>query len=153
MVKEGDTPWLMVRWRSLTRCTGWSGWFDRMDFHGTVWALLKGLDEAAARLGDVEVLVDRLSVPAIDEVLAGGGFVRMPVHGRGSHRFYVTYDADTDVWIKLDVAMGQVEPASARARTPVTRQAQRRRPFSRHDDRRHAELPDQTAAVEPQRQH
>jgi thymidylate kinase len=93
--------------------------FEGMDVHGIVWALLRGLDEAASPRGDVDVLVDRSSAPAIDEVLAGGGFVRMPAHGRGSHRFYVTYDADADVWIKL-IVVTEVEFGLYREyRTPL----------------------------------
>jgi thymidylate kinase len=77
--------------------------FERIEVHGIACALLSGLDEAASPRGDVEVLVDPSSAPEIDVVLGDGGFVRMPAHGRGSHRFYVTYHADTDVWVKFDV--------------------------------------------------
>jgi thymidylate kinase len=79
-----------------------SGAFRALDEHGISWALLRGRNELRRPSGDVDLLVDA-AAREVDSVVVGAGFVRLAARGHGSHRFYVTYDADRDCWIKLDV--------------------------------------------------
>jgi hypothetical protein len=53
--------------------------------------------------GDVDLLVAPGDKGAAVTVLTELGFVRIPTWGRASHSFYLTYDAPTDAWVKIDM--------------------------------------------------
>jgi hypothetical protein len=75
-----------------------------LDASGVRWCLLRGESRLASLDGDVDLLVDRRDLEALHEALAAvGGFVPLPSAGRGPHRFYASYDAGADAWLKLDV--------------------------------------------------
>src|SRR3954447_25240786 len=67
------------------------------------WVLLRGAADLARPSGDVDLLVDAAALPQLDDVLASAGLRRLGLRGHGSHRSYFAYDADDDLWIKLDV--------------------------------------------------
>lgn len=77
--------------------------FAALDREGIVWALLRGADDLARPAGDVDVLVDLAVLARLDAVLAGAGLRRIAAPGRGSHRFYFSYDAVAELWLELDV--------------------------------------------------
>jgi hypothetical protein len=75
-----------------------------LDGSGVRWCLLRGESRLAVLEGDVDLLVDGRDLEALHEALAAvGGFVPLPSAGRGPHRFYASYDAGADAWLKLDV--------------------------------------------------
>lgn len=77
--------------------------FAAFDDAGVRWCLLRGESDLARPAGDVDLLVsgrDRTNVRHILEKLS---FVSLPSWGRGSHRFALSYHADTDHWITLDI--------------------------------------------------
>lgn len=77
-----------------------------LDHAGVRWCLLRGEDELHVAPDEVDLLVARADLPALQAALTdAGGFARMPAWGRGPHRFYLTHDADRDAWIKLDVVV------------------------------------------------
>jgi len=77
--------------------------FDVLDRSAVPWVLLRGQDELARPSGDVDILVSPQLVPRLDGMLASVGFSRMLSPGRGTHRFYFSYDVDTALWLKLDI--------------------------------------------------
>ena len=75
-----------------------------MDAAEVRWCLLRGESKLATLEGDVDLLVDERDLGRLEHALAdAGGFVVLPAAGRGSHRFYGSYDAGNDGWLKLDV--------------------------------------------------
>lgn len=77
--------------------------FAELDAADVRWALLRGSDELADPVGDVDVLVHPDDLGRVDAALARAGLRRMGVVGHGSHRFYLRWDAATRRWLVLDV--------------------------------------------------
>jgi thymidylate kinase len=87
-----------------------NGVFEALDAAGVSWRLLRG--EADLRLdtgpndgrsGDVDLLIAAAHVERAHAALIGLGFARLPAWGRGGHRFYLAYDAASDVWARIDL--------------------------------------------------
>ena len=75
-----------------------------LDEAGVHWCVLRGERELATLDGDVDLLVDARDHDRLrDALVTTHGFVPLPSAGRGPHRFYAAYDADSDGWLKLDV--------------------------------------------------
>ena len=75
-----------------------------LDEAGVRWCVLRGERELATLDGDVDLLVDARDRDRLrDALVTRHGFVPLPSAGRGPHRFYGAYDADSDGWLKLDV--------------------------------------------------
>lgn len=70
---------------------------------GRRWAVLRGAEQLSDPGEDVDLLADLTDLSALDAALADGGWWRVPAPGRGVHRFWFTYDAAGDRWLKLDV--------------------------------------------------
>jgi thymidylate kinase len=77
--------------------------FRALDAAGVRWCLLRGAEDLARAGGDVDLLVAPGDVAVLERAIAPLGLARLPAWGFGSHRFYLGYDATTDVWLKLDV--------------------------------------------------
>jgi len=77
--------------------------FDVLGDAGLPWLLLRGEDDLALPSGDVDILVDRQLLPRLDGLMADAGFCRVLAWGHGCHRFYFSYAAEEDAWLKLDV--------------------------------------------------
>jgi thymidylate kinase len=67
------------------------------------WCLLRGEAELEAPPKDVDLLVARRDVDGLRSVLGALGFAQLPSHGYDHHCFFLTYHAESDSWIKLDV--------------------------------------------------
>jgi hypothetical protein len=75
-----------------------------LDEAGVRWCVLRGERELATLDGDVDLLVDARDRDRLrDALVTRHRFVPLPSAGRGPHRFYGAYDADSDGWLKLDV--------------------------------------------------
>ncbi|MDN4643033.1 hypothetical protein [Arthrobacter sp. PsM3] len=74
-----------------------------LDASGLPWVLLRGEDDLVRPRGDVDILVGEGQSQRMDALLAGVGFRRVLARGHGSHRFYFNYDAEEDLWLKLDI--------------------------------------------------
>jgi thymidylate kinase len=77
--------------------------FEALELAGVRWTVLRGADELADPAGDVDVLVAEADLDRLASALTLLGFVHVPAWGRGSHRFFVGYDAVDDRWLELDV--------------------------------------------------
>jgi thymidylate kinase len=77
--------------------------FEALDRADVRWCVLRG-EGALARPGDdVDLLIRNTDFARATAALRRVGFVRLAGWGRGSHRFFVSYDGEHDAWIKLDV--------------------------------------------------
>ncbi len=70
------------------------------------WCLLREDGGLASPGSDVDVLLDPADLRHARSILSELGFVHLPAWGRGPHLFWLTYDRDNDMWIKLDVVTG-----------------------------------------------
>lgn len=77
--------------------------FSVFDEHELRWCVLRGEDELDAPGQDVDLLVGRSDFDRARGLLAALGFARLPAWGRGSHAFFLGYDAHDDRWLRLDV--------------------------------------------------
>ena len=77
--------------------------FAALDDAGVDWCLLRGGANLADPTGDVDLLVAPRSLDAIDRVFEAVGARHHRSWGRGSHRFFVTYDPPSDRWLKFDL--------------------------------------------------
>lgn len=101
--------------------------FRALDGAGLPWVLLRGEDDLARPDGDVDLLVAEASVERLDALLAGAGFRRVVARGHGSHRFYFSYDAAEDLWLKLDIVSEISFGPFQQWRTPLARGCIQRR--------------------------
>jgi thymidylate kinase len=103
--------------------------FEALDVSGVEWALLRGFDRLAAGGGDIDLLADPSAAERLDALLASAEFTRLPARGHGSHRFYVSYDAQDDVWPHLDVvtevAFGRLQEFCTDLAEPLLARRQR----------------------------
>ena len=67
------------------------------------WCLLRGEGELDEPREDVDLLVAATDISAAAAILGRLGYLQLPAWGRGSHRFFLAYDADGDRWTKLDI--------------------------------------------------
>lgn len=77
--------------------------FAALEHDAVRWCVLRGETELDRAGEDVDLLVadaDRATATAVLEQL---NYVRLAAWGRGSHLFFLTYDAEHDAWIKLDI--------------------------------------------------
>lgn len=77
--------------------------FYALDREAVAWSLLRGESRLDSGGGDVDLLVAEDAMPRLRRVAMGIGFAHLPAWGYGSHVFFLTYDAGSDVWLKLDV--------------------------------------------------
>jgi len=77
--------------------------FGALDGAAVRWCLLRGEAELHGRGEDVDLLVAEADHAAVTTALERLGYVRLAAWGRGSHRFFLTYDAEHDTWVKLDL--------------------------------------------------
>lgn len=77
--------------------------FAALERSGARWCLLRGEAELDRVGDDVDILVGETELTAATKALEELGYLRLAAWGRGSHRFFLRYDADHDVWIKLDI--------------------------------------------------
>jgi thymidylate kinase len=77
--------------------------FTTFNAEGITWCVLRSVEELAVPGGDVDLLVERVHMEHACELLNRLGFVELRSWGRGTHRFFLTYHAPTDRWIKLDI--------------------------------------------------
>src|SRR5438876_8687558 len=77
--------------------------FEALDLAGVRWTLLRGADQLADPVGDIDLLVAEVDLERLASTLMPLGFIPVPSWGRGSHRFFVGYDAVGDSWLELDV--------------------------------------------------
>lgn len=77
--------------------------FGALDDTGLPWVLLRGEDDLAAPVGDVDILVSDELLPGLDELMNGIGLCRVRATGHGSHRFYFGYADSGELWLKLDI--------------------------------------------------
>jgi thymidylate kinase len=77
--------------------------FGAFEQAGVRWALMRGDDQLADPVGDVDLFVADTDLDRVASALRPLGFVHVPAWGRGSHRFFVGYEAMADRWLELDV--------------------------------------------------
>jgi thymidylate kinase len=77
--------------------------FTVFNAEGITWCVLRSIAELASPAGDVDLLVERVHMEHACELLNRLGFAELRSWGRGTHRFFLTYHAPTDQWIKLDI--------------------------------------------------
>ena len=65
--------------------------------------MLRGEADLGRTDGDVDLLVARDDLATAAATLERLDYVRLAAWGRGSHRFYLTYDRQHDAWVKLDI--------------------------------------------------
>lgn len=79
------------------------GVFEALTEQHIRWCLLRQ-DASLASVGsDVDMLVDPGDLALARSTLEKLGFVHLRAWGRGPHLFWLVYDRESDVWIKLDV--------------------------------------------------
>jgi thymidylate kinase len=116
--------------------------FEALDSAGVTWRLLRGEDDltlvpprTGARSGDVDLLVAEAHIERAHAALSGLGFARLPAWGRGGHRFYLAYDAASDIWARLDLdtqlSYGAHEELPTRAEAACLRRGERVGPVRR----------------------
>jgi thymidylate kinase len=77
--------------------------FAAFDDAGVRWCLLRGESELSRPSSDIDLLVSARDRTKVLRALTLLSFVSLPSWGRGSHRFALSYHADTDQWITLDI--------------------------------------------------
>jgi thymidylate kinase len=77
--------------------------FQTLSHASVRWCVLRGWESLDQPGDDVDLLVAAADLPRAAAALEKIGYLRLPSWGRGSHRFFLTYDASTDAWIKLDL--------------------------------------------------
>jgi hypothetical protein len=76
--------------------------FDALQDAGVSWCLLRGERRLASPPHDVDILVSHADLRRATEALAGVGFAAVPTWARGSHRFFVRYEAGAGGWLQID---------------------------------------------------
>ncbi len=69
---------------------------------GGLWVVLRGGEDSIYRGGDVDLLVEPAVLDQLQNDLRSLGFSAVPSAGKGSHRFFLGYDDETDRWVRLD---------------------------------------------------
>jgi hypothetical protein len=79
--------------------------FAGLDEKGVHYALRRGFEDLSksSRNREVDLLVAPAHLPLLAGVLAEKGFTEIPPWGHAPHHFFVTYQANSDTWLKLDV--------------------------------------------------
>src|SRR5215203_2358009 len=108
-----------------------------LDELGEPWVLLRGANELARPIDDVDLLVNPNAYRRLDDCLDSVGFLRMIAHGRGSHRFYVRYVPEEELWLKLDfvskIDFGQFQEYPTTLERPCLQRRRRDGSLSRLD--------------------
>lgn len=76
--------------------------FDALHDAGVSWCLLRGERRLASPPHDVDILVSQADLRRATEALASVGFAAVPTWARGSHRFFVRYEAAAGGWLQID---------------------------------------------------
>jgi len=76
--------------------------FDALHDAGVRWCLLRGERRLASPPHDVDILVSQADLLRATEALGSVGFAAVPTWARGSHRFFVEYEADAGGWLQID---------------------------------------------------
>jgi thymidylate kinase len=96
---------------------------------GIEWCLLRGGANLADPGGDVDLLVGPRHLRSATEILESLGARQHRSWGRGSHRFFVNYDAPSSRWLKFDlVSELAFDPRQAVAGPPADGLLARRQP-------------------------
>lgn len=79
--------------------------FDALERAGIRYCVIRDADRIGSpdHDGDTDILVDPVDIQRAARLLADAGFIELREWGRSPHRFFVTYDAERDRWIKCDV--------------------------------------------------
>jgi len=77
--------------------------FAALERAAVQWCVLRGEAELDRAGDDVDLLVSETDGAAAATALEGLNYVRLAAWGRGSHRFFLTYDSEHDAWVKLDI--------------------------------------------------
>ena len=77
--------------------TTWDAW----EKAGVRWCVLREGPPGDTR--EVDLLVDPRDWRRAKAILRSSGYVPLPTWGRGTHRFFLFYEAATDSWTKLDI--------------------------------------------------
>jgi thymidylate kinase len=91
--------------------------FDALDRAGLTWALMRGDDALDTSAPDIDLLLLEADIAGAAGALEHLNFARLPGWGRGSHRFFLTYNAEHDAWVKLDIITELSFGANAEVRT------------------------------------
>lgn len=67
------------------------------------WCLLRGERRLASPPHDVDILASPDDLDRLADAVGALGFTPVPTWARGTHRFFASYDADTDDWSQLDI--------------------------------------------------
>ena len=81
--------------------------FDALDSHAIRYAFRKGseLIDPYAQGSEIDILIDRLDLPAAETVLAHHGFRRLRAPGHQGHRFYLAFERGS--WLKIDAKIAR----------------------------------------------
>jgi thymidylate kinase len=75
----------------------------RLDQVGVPWVILRDERSPGDRVWEIDLLTVPGSTSSLDAALGACGFVALRSYGRGTHRFYLAYDARGQDWLQLDV--------------------------------------------------
>ncbi|MEV1288771.1 hypothetical protein [Micromonospora sp. NPDC049679] len=98
-----------------------------LDEAGVCWCLLRGGPEGLTAPGDLDVLVAPTDFLRAVAVIEAHGLIRLPSHGRGSHRFFLGFDPAASSWVELDVVTELAYGRHFEVRTPAANECLRRR--------------------------
>ena len=76
--------------------------YQTIENTGGLWLVLRGGDDSLYRGGDVDLLVEPAVLDQLETDLPSLGFGAVPSAGKGSHRFFLGYDDETERWVRLD---------------------------------------------------
>ena len=90
--------------------------FKALDRKQVSYSLLRGFDELTdkVKMKEVDLLVSKAEMNEFVAVVTQLGYQELPPWGYAPHRFFVTYDATADTWLKLDVVNDLVYGAPIR---------------------------------------
>lgn len=90
------------------------------------WALLRS-DRLEPSIGDIDMLVAAPDLEDVATELRQMGFMELPSHGRGSHRFFLARDPGTGEWANLDLVTDLAYGRWFELRAPVATEVLGRR--------------------------
>jgi thymidylate kinase len=75
----------------------------RLDQIGVPWVILRDERSPRDHIWEIDLLTVPESTSSLEAALGACGFVPLPSYGRGTHQFYLAYDARRQDWLQLDV--------------------------------------------------
>jgi thymidylate kinase len=79
--------------------------FAALERAGIAYCVLRDadqLDRLAAEGGELDLLVPGEQMAVLRQILREQGFVPLPAWGHAPHHFFLTFDAEAGVWLKVD---------------------------------------------------